>query len=139
MSDYRGIGGVSATLQVLLRDRLELPLLQFPSVTNVQVTVGMPPEPDTTGGTAEEPRINLFLYRVSENGYLKNQEIPGRGSSGYGSPPLSLELHYLLTAYGTTQEGALPSDAKLSHHLFGNAMRVLHDNAIVNTQLVRQR
>jgi hypothetical protein len=141
MSDYRAIGGVSATLQVLLRDRLEMPLSRFPAVTSVPVTVGMPPAPD--GGnppSAEPPRVNLFLYRVSENGFLKNQEIPGRGSRGaYGHPPLSLELHYLLTTYGTTSEGDVPSDAKLAHDLFGNAMRVLHDYPVVAEELVRQR
>jgi len=141
MSDYRAIGGVSATLQTLLSDRIELPLAEFPAVTTVDVTVGSPPPPDSAAvPNAEPPSLNLFLYRVSENGYLKNQEIPGRGSPGaYGRPPLSLELHYLLTAYGTTAVKNLPNDAKLAHYLFGNAMRVLHDFPVVAEPLLRQR
>ena len=141
MSDYQAVGGVSATLQALLRDRMEMPLARFPSVTSVPVTVGTPPAPEgSIPPSPEAPRVNLFLYRVSENPFLKNQEIPGHGSRGaYGHPPLSLELHYLLTAYGTTTEEDLPSDAKLAHDLFGNAMRVLHDYPIVADQLVRQR
>ena len=102
MSDFRAIGGVSATLQTLLTDRMELPN----GVGGVPVTVGLPPftakdnEPHR-----EDPRVNLFLYRVSENGYLQNQEIPGRGAgNGYGHPPLSLNLHYLVTAYGNVQK-----------------------------------
>lgn len=141
MSDYRAIGGVSATLQTLLSDRIELPLAEFPAVTAIDVTVGSPPPPDAAAvPNVEPPSVNLFLYRVSENGYLKNQEIPGRGSPGaYGRPPLSLELHYLLTAYGTTTVKNLPSDAKLAHYLFGNAMRVLHDFPVVAEPLLRQR
>ena len=104
MSDYQAVGGVSATLQALLRDRMEMPLARFPSVTSVPVTVGTPPAPEgSIPPSPEAPRVNLFLYRVSENPFLKNQEIPGHGSRGaYGHPPLSLELHYLLTTYGTT-------------------------------------
>ena len=31
--------------------------------------------------------------------------MPGRGHPGtYGRPPLSLDLHYLLTGYGTREE-----------------------------------
>jgi hypothetical protein len=139
MSDYRAIGGVSSTLQALLRDRMELPLAQFPSVSNVQVTVGAPPEADPTGTAAEPARVNLFLYRVTESTALKNSEIPGHGTPGaFGHPPLSLELHYLLTAYGTTTDGDFPSDSKLAHHLLGNAMRVLHDFPIIPPQLNRQ-
>jgi hypothetical protein len=47
----------------------------------------------------------LFLYRATENASLKNQMIPGQGHpSEYGHPPLSLVLHYLLTAYGATDD-----------------------------------
>lgn len=141
MADYQAVSGVSATLQALLRDRMEMPLARYPSVVSVPVTVGTPPAPDgSIPPSPEPPRVNLFLYRVAENPFLKNQEIVGHGSGGaYGHPPLSLELQYLLTTYGTTTETDLPSDAKLAHDLFGNAMRVLHDYPVVADQLVRQR
>ena len=68
----------------------------------VPVTVGPPPfSAEDADPHQEDARVNLFLYRVTENGYLQNQEIPGRRRrSGYGHPPLSLNLHYLVTAYG---------------------------------------
>jgi hypothetical protein len=135
MSDFRGVGAVSATLQTLLSDRMQLP---SGVAGPIPVTVGAPvedPAPDTA--TAEPARVNLFLYRVTENAALKNQEIPGHGHPGaYGHPPLSLCLHYLVTAYGTTTQNDL-TDERLAHDLLGSAMRVLHDFAIVDDRLRR--
>jgi hypothetical protein len=128
MSTFQAIGGVSRSLQTLLRDRMEIPPLPS-TVTAVPVTVGTPAEDDDT----TSPRINLFLFRVSENEYLKNQEIPGRGHpAAYGRPPLSLDLHYLITAYGSSSEGdgGLTNET-LAHYLLGSAMRVLHDFPVI--------
>jgi len=141
MSDFTVIGGVSATLQRLLQDRMDLPTDIKPA--DFAVTVGAPAfSPQDNEPHIEKPRINLFLYRVTENGYLQNQQIPGRGSSsGYGQPPLSLNLHYMLTAYGNKQQ---PQDAELyddlyAHFLLGSAMRVLHDIPVLNESLTSTR
>jgi hypothetical protein len=138
MSDFHAIGGVSETLRSLLLDRMERPAEL--GATPLRVTIGQPrsdvQNPFTTG---ETPRVNLFLFRIVENGWLKNQEIPGHGNgSAYGHPPLSLDLHYLLTAYGTT-DTANNFQESLSHFLLGSAMRVFHDYAIVNDDLLRIR
>lgn len=141
MSDFRAIGGVSATLQALLLDRMEYP----DGLSAVPVTIAPPPySSKDTDPRTEDPRVNLFLYRVTENGSLKNQEIPGRGNgSGYGHPPLSLNLHYLVTAYGNTPVpaggGASLFDDTPAHLLLGSAMRVFHDLAIVTDELISVR
>src|SRR4051812_28355204 len=128
MSDFRAIAGVSSTLQRLLRDRVELPP-GGTGVTEVDITVGVPQT--GTGATPpalETARANLYLYRVVENGILKNQEIPGHGHpAAYGQPPLSLDLYYLLTAYGTSK-AINPQffDEIIAHYVLGSAMRVLH-------------
>jgi hypothetical protein len=132
MSDYTAIGGVSASLQTLLRDRMELP--NGVARNELQVTVG-PPRAKEDGDSFAVPGVNLFLYRVSENGYLKNQEIPGHGDPGaYGRPPLALDLYYLVTAYGDTSDGDFPNETR-AHHLLGSAMRVLHDHRVITEQL----
>src|SRR5262249_28115468 len=91
----------------------------------------------------DEPRVNLFLYRVTENGFLQNQEIPGRGSSGgYGHPPLSVNLHYLVTAYRSVPApggGAVMFDDTNAHFLLGSAMRVLHDVPVVTDGITTVR
>ena len=140
MSDFRAIGGVSATLQTLLLDRMEYP----DGLSSVPVTVGPPPHSSKdVDPRKEDPRVNVFLYRVTQNGFLQNQEIPGRGGSGgYGQPPLSLDLHYLVTAYGNTAvSGGGPAvfDDTPAHFLLGSAMRVLHDVPIVTEGVTTMR
>jgi len=133
MSTYLAIGGVSKTLRALLRDRMDLP------AASVKVTVQTPkangngsdPDPDL------DPRVNLFLYSVTENPHLKNQEIPGHGHPGtYGKPPLSLDLHYLMTAYGHTTDDSDSQNEALAQQVLGSAMRVLHDYPVITDELV---
>lgn len=132
MSSFQAIGGVSSTLQALLRDRMELPSPMLR--TDLQVTIGMP-LPEQVPPAAESAQVNLFLYRATENPALKNQMIPGQGHpSEYGDPPLSLVLHYLLTAYGATEDTTSLNDIR-THFLLGSAMRVLHDYPIITGQL----
>jgi hypothetical protein len=139
MSDFRAIGGVSATLQTLLMDRMELP----EGIAEAKVTIGAPKITKPDEQAKDDPRVNLFLYRVTENGLLANDQIPGQGNpAAYGQPPLALNLHYLLTTYGSEQ---VPSagvgaavgllDEKLSHFLLGSAMRVLHDIPTITDRL----
>jgi hypothetical protein len=122
MAGFLAIAGVSATLRSLLRDRMEQP-----------VTVTIAP-PDVTVAGVNGRRVNLYLYQLSENGALKNQDIPGRGHpADYGRPPLSLDLHYVVTAYGASETGV---DADLeAQQILGDAMRVLHEFPIVSDTL----
>ncbi|MBI3796014.1 MAG: DUF4255 domain-containing protein [Deltaproteobacteria bacterium] len=132
MSNFLAIGGVSATLQALLRDRMELPAGM--ARTDLQVTISTP-QPEDDAQAAEPTRVNLFLYRATENGALKNQLIPGQGHpSEYDHPPLSLVLHFMLTAYGATDDNGLVNETR-AHFLLGSAMRVLHDYPIITDSL----
>lgn len=135
MSNFQAIGGVSATLQKLLKDRMELP--SKVTSTDFQVTISTPRSEKEQEQSPEKPRVNLFLYRVTENGFLKNQEIPGQGHpAAYGKPPLSLDLYYLLTAYGATAESAGNFVNEMrAHYLMGSAMRVLHEYPIITKSL----
>jgi hypothetical protein len=122
MGDYRAIAGVSASLRNLLRNRMQEP---------VAVTIA-PPDVTVNGITGR--RLNLYLYEISENGALKNQEIPGHGHpSAYGHPPLALNLHYLLTAHGETETS--PDADLAAQQILGDAMRVLHDFAMLTPSL----
>lgn len=133
MSNFLAIGGVSASLQTLLRDRMQLPVGMVR--TQLQVVISTPqPEDDQTA--AEPTRVNLFLYRATENAALKNQMIPGQGHpSEYGNPPLSLVLHYLITAYGATEDNGLVNETR-AHFLLGSAMRTLHDFPVITDGLM---
>jgi Pvc16 N-terminal domain len=132
MSTYEAVGAVSSTLKQLLTSRIDTP----PGVVGpIPITVGLPPEePEVVEG----PLVNLFLYRVCENAALQSQELPGHGERGsFGHPPLALDLHYLVTTYGTTKnpEGSKFVDEIVAHWLLGSAMRILHDFAIITPEL----
>ena len=122
MAGYASIAGVTATLRKLLRDRMEDP---------VTVTVA---RPDITVSGVSGRRVNVYLYHVEENGFLANQDLPGAVRPGErGHPPLSLDLHYLLTGYAGT-ENAIDADLEAQQTL-GDAMRVLHDYPVVTGRL----
>jgi len=141
MSDFRAIGGVSGTLQALLIDRMELP--GGVALGGLHFTIGLPhaETPPNAPPTPESPRINLFLYQVTESPVLANQDLPGRGHpAAYGNPPLSLNLHYLVTAYGSNTAGAGAFlDETQAQLLLGSAMRVLHDYPIITDSLLTLR
>lgn len=124
MSGFRAIAGVSSTLRNLLRDRMEQP---------VDVTIA-PPDVTLDGVTR---RVNLYLYQVSENGFLRNQEIPGHGHpADYGKPPLSLTFLYLMTCYGGADN--TPDADLTAQQILGDAMRVFHEIPIITAALHEQ-
>ncbi len=83
--------------------------------------------PDESGG---DRRINLFLYKVHENAALKNMDwqVKRGEPDRLVPPPLSLNLFYLMTAYAPNDPQTGNSTA---HEIFGDAMRVFYENAIV--------
>lgn len=122
MSGFRAIAGVSSTIRNLLRDRMEQP---------VDVTIA---PPDVTVDGMSGRRVNLYLYQVTENGFLKNQEIPGQGHpADYGRPPLSLDLQYLVTTFGSSDNG-VDSDLE-AQQILGDTMRVFHEFPIITEAL----
>jgi hypothetical protein len=134
VSGYDAIGGVSATLQALLEHRMPLP--DDVESSEFEVTVGVPKP--LAENDRESPRVNLYLYRVTRNGELANQGIPGRGDPALAEqPPLPLNLHYLVTAYGDSARGTHGvRDQVLAHYLLGGAMQVLHETPVVTASLV---
>lgn len=125
MGDYRAIAGVSNTLRQLLEDRMDIPTVHSITIAS----------PDVDIGDVEGCRLNLFLYHISENAFLKNQDLPGQGNPGaYGHPPLSLDLHFILTAYPAA-ETAIYADLD-AQYVLGEAMRVLHEYARVPNHLL---
>jgi hypothetical protein len=70
--------------------------------------------------------VNVFLYRTDLNAAWRNLTLPSETKPGEdGGSPLALNLEYLITAYGEDDR----EDA--AHFFLGQAMRVLHDCAIL--------
>jgi hypothetical protein len=126
MSDPLAISAVSAVLQFYLFN-LYTPVS---SVFGGQVTVTSQ-APDLVQNTflqnqKPENQVNLFLHQVTYNPAWRNVGLPSvaaDGSTRLSSPPLALDLHYLLTAYGSADWQA--------EGLLGYALMMLHENSII--------
>jgi hypothetical protein len=125
---FLAIGAVTQSMTELLTKKLNKPPLLGTSVT-LRVTT-LPPDDDRID-TADG--VNLFLYRVSEDPFGKND--PWRGDrdhpNGSKRPPLSLVLHYLLTAYAKKGD-AIAQDDITAHRILGNAMAIFHEYPVLN-------
>jgi hypothetical protein len=122
MSNALAISAVSAVLQYYLGVAYNnaIGVAQPVSVTCVapdQVDLGTP------GSGQTENQVNLFLHQVTHNAAWRNVNFPSLSANGgtrLGNPPLALNLHYLLTAYG--------SDDWQAEALLGYALMMLHES-----------
>ncbi len=127
MSSALAIAAVTAALKDLLNEGLLNHDLS--SVGSFSVTA-QPPDRITTGNT-ESNQLNVFLYQVTPNTGWRNTDLPSRDARGtrISNPPLALDLHYLLTAYGAQDLNA--------EVLLGFAMQLLHDTPVLTREQLR--
>lgn len=122
MSNALAIAATTATLRSLL-DTLVPPLV---GVDGVKVTAQ---PPDVAGKGTDDAQLNLFLYQTVINGAWRNMDMPRQVRPGEtGAPPLALNLHYLITAYGRGGD----DKETVSDRLMGGAMSVLHDHPVLD-------
>jgi hypothetical protein len=77
--------------------------------------------------------VNLYLYRVLESPFTKNQPWPGdRTTPASNLPALGLQLFYLLTPLGTRPDDNSFQLGDDAHTMLGSAMIALHENPILN-------
>lgn len=127
MSSPLAIAAVTAAIKDLLNDGLLNNDLS--SIGSFTVT-SLPPDRISTGQT-EPNQLNVFLYQVTPNSGWRNAMLPARDSGGsrLSNPPLALDLHYLVTAYGAEDLNA--------EVLLGYAMQLLHDTPVLTRQQLR--
>src|SRR5882757_4058164 len=127
MSSALAIAAVTASIKDVLNDGLIDHDLS--SIGSFSITA-QPPDRVTTG-TTESNQLNLFLYQVTPNPGWRNVDLPSRDSTGslVSSPPLALDLHYLLSAYGAADMNA--------EILLGYAMQLMHENPVLTRQQLR--
>lgn len=116
MSNTFAIPAVTATLSTLLEP---VGTIRFERPT------------DISGG---DTGLNLFLYQVSHNPGLRNEDLPFRDGGGWlvRQPVVALNLSYLITVVGGAPEAELDAQHKL-----GQAMSLLHDNAVLTRAQIR--
>jgi hypothetical protein len=118
MSDSTAIAMVGESLRTMLLDEMDVQ-------PSVEVTLLAPDE------NGPNRRINMFLYKIQENTFLRNKdwEISRTNPGQIVPPPLSLNLHYLMTAYAQNDQQTGNTTA---HEILGEAMRVLNQNPVVS-------
>jgi uncharacterized protein DUF4255 len=129
MSTALAIASVTAVLKNLL-DNGVIDDQVVATVGNVRVSTLAP---DLIPLDSNAPsRLNLFLYQVTPNSGWRNVGLPSRNGKGdrLTNAPLSLDLHYLLTAYGARDLHA--------EILLGYGMQLLHETPMLSRAGIRR-
>jgi len=128
MSGPFAIAAVTAVLKDLLNDGMANHDLS--ALGNVTVTA-LPPDRIPVTAAEERSQINLFMYQVTPNIGWRNAGLPSRSSSSerLSNPPLAIDLHYLVTAYGRVEFHA--------EALLGYAMQLLHERPVLTRDMIR--
>lgn len=114
MSNASAIAAVTATIRNILQQSIQ----SEGTVTTLPL--------DKANVETDANRLNLFLYQTTVNAAFRNADMPGQAKPSESShPPLALNLHYLITAYGDNSQ--VPKD----HKLLGRAMSALHDHPLL--------
>ncbi|HEX8144684.1 MAG TPA: DUF4255 domain-containing protein [Pyrinomonadaceae bacterium] len=119
MSSSTVIGDITLTLEELLKER-QRPKDSF--LVSIKSPADEAVEP-------MRPKINFFLFRVEENEFARNEEWSAVGTDALHYPPLVLSLYYVMTPY--------VEDKRDEQRIFGEAMRVFHDNSIIDPALLK--
>lgn len=114
------LASVTAVLKSLLENGLANRAVT--SELGGETSVSALPPDRVAIGAEERPQLNLFLYHVTPH--------TGLPAADGGAAPLSLELHYLLTAYGAQD---LQTEI-----LLGHALQLLHERPALARPAIRE-
>jgi hypothetical protein len=131
VSTALAIAGVTQVLRDLLNDRFINHNVAGQIGHSVTVST-MPPDKVVQQNGVEATQLNLFLRQVTPNLGWRNEGLPSRdvaGRSRLSNPPLALDLHYLISAYGAADLHA--------EILLGHAMQLLHENPSIPREAIR--
>jgi hypothetical protein len=115
MSNALAVATVTQALARRVTGCLAGSLVGTPAVSTLR------PDDASLQGAEASGKVNIFLYQVTPNAAFRNADLPTRRADGSTAqrPQLALDLHYLITFYG--------SDSTLEHQrLLGATAINLH-------------
>jgi hypothetical protein len=130
MSSPLAIASVTQILKDLLNDGMIDH--DVSGIVNGNVAVSaLPPDRIDVSPANTDSRLNIFMYQAVPNTGWSNVGFPSRNSRGdrISNPPLALNLHYLLTAYGANELHA--------EILLGYGMQLLHETPALGRDAIR--
>jgi hypothetical protein len=126
MSSALAISGVTAALQFYLANVYSGLSSLFGGTVVVSSQAPDLVQHSLGDGSTLQNQVNVFLHQVTHNVGWRNVGQPQLGADGQtvlNNPPLALDLHYLLTAYGSSDWQA--------EALLGYALLMLHQNPVL--------
>jgi hypothetical protein len=120
MSNYNVIKDIGkALVQVLLKNFTDEEEIKKLINSSSQITLDSPAE-------MKDCKLSLFLYRITENLFLRNQEIDQTNSAQLAFPPCVVDLHYLMTPHTLNRED--------DHRVAGKILQIFHDHPVLSNQ-----
>jgi len=118
-----------ASVTYLLRDLLNNGLIErglTGSLGGDVIATALPPDKVEIAPDGIKGQLNLFMYHVTYNQGWRNVAQPAFNGKGerITNPPLAIDLHYLLTAYGS---GEIHSEI-----LLGHGMQLFHETPVLS-------
>jgi len=126
MSTGLAISGVTAVLQYYFNQLYMAPPFTAGSVQVSSLAPDLVQQQLESNAGEAENQVNLFLHQVTHNASWRNVDLPSLAADGMTrltSPPLALDLHYLLTVYAT--------DPWQAEALLGYGLQLLHENPVL--------
>jgi hypothetical protein len=126
MSSALAISGVTAALQYYLGNVYSGLSSLFGGTVIVSSQAPDLVQNSLGDGSTLQNQVNIFLHQVTHNAGWRNVGLPSLAADGQTvlkNPPLALDLHYLLTAYGSSDWQA--------EALLGYALLMLHQNPVL--------
>jgi hypothetical protein len=117
-----------ASVTAVLRDLLANGLIRYSSVTRLgDVNVSVLPPDRITVGSEEPNQLNVFMYALEPHAALRRATSNADGEKS--GQRLTLDLHYLVTAYGAQDYH--------SEILLGCAVHLLGSTPILTRDIIR--
>ncbi|MGW2253959.1 DUF4255 domain-containing protein [Kitasatospora sp. NPDC001660] len=114
MSDAFAVAAVTDTLRAILQSAVG-------SLVPGTTVTARPP--DEVAAEHTDAVLNVFLYRTTIDGTMRNLDPEGTRPGETRRPALPLVLHYLITPYTSAD-----SQDSAAHRILGAAMATLHDH-----------
>lgn len=122
MSHYTVIQNITLELRQRIFNTLDTaPDADF-SLSNPESDITLSPPGDTIQGN---PDLSLYLYRVDQDGHLRNQPWLPDQQTGQRYPPMALKLCYLITP--------LQRDEDQNQLMLGRIMQYFHDQPVLDS------
>ncbi|REK87653.1 DUF4255 domain-containing protein [Streptomyces inhibens] len=123
MSNALAVATVTQALALLIEHNLH-PEIDMA----VSVETRKPPSDPPT-----DPTITVFLYQVTHNPSMRNNDLVTRASDGtlLKRPAAAIDLHFVISAYGEETE-------LVGQRLIGSVVRTLHEIPVLPRELIEE-